>query len=340
MHGHLDGNMAIVDLIITNNEIRGSCVFPEIKFEEGPFAGMLRTEHFEGTIDEHGIASIKAYTQNIEAGEYSGVFRSIFKGTFRDAHSGKTGSFSFEEGYPEGSVPFKGLCLSKDSVLLDTISSPFAHLDLSMLLPTDEPDLELVRKAVIKTFLGKEFQGSIPDDSLLHYFGMEYFGTYVNANKDLYDGGMSFNWEIINNSMIGMNYNGILVYRSNSYGYTGGAHGMGISRFLVFDTYEMKEIKLEDILVSGYEDELSKILERNYRLSNYLGPEQSLVEAGLFKNDIPPSNNFFLTENSIGFYYNPYKIAPYTMGAQVISLTYEEIAPLLRDASPVERIFK
>ena len=340
MSGYRDGNIAIVDLVIINNEVRGSCMFPELRFEEGPYEGLIRTERFEGIIDEHGVASIEAYTQNIVAGEYSGVLNNLFKGTFRSAKAGKSGSFSFKESYSDGVIPFKGLCLNKDSVLLDTVGSPFAHLELSMLLPDDRPELELVRKAVIKTFLGEEMEESIPDDSLLLYFGMEYFGKYVNANKDLYDGGLSFNWEIINNSDIGMNNNGILVYRANNYGYTGGAHGMGISRFLVFDTYEMKEIELEDIMIPDYENELSKMLERKYRLRNMLGPEQSLVEAGLFDNHIPPSSNFFLTENSIGFYYNPYKIAPYSMGAQVISLTLEEIAPLLREGSLVGRLLR
>jgi hypothetical protein len=340
MRGQLNESEAILDLQIFNNEINGTCVFPDRIFEEGPLAGYTRTERLKGVIDIHGVATIKAFTQNIEAGEYSGVLKDVFKGTFREASHEKSVSFSFEEDYSDNVIPFVGYCINKDSSLLDTLNSPEAHLELSMLLPHNEPGMEILRKAIIKTFLGIDMENNIPDDSLLHYFGMDYFGRYVDANRDLYDGGMSFNWEIINNSSIGLNHYGLLVYRSDNYGYTGGAHGMGISRFLVFDTYNMIELELDDILIPGYADELSKMLERNYRLSNYVGPEQSLVEAGLFKNHIPPSKNFFITENSIGFYYNPYNLAPYAMGAQLISLTWQEILPLIREASPVRRIWE
>lgn len=331
MCGQLGNDELIVDMVISNNEIRGSCVFPGLKFEEGPFAGLTRTGRIEGIIDERGVASITAYTQNIESGEYSGMLGKVFKGTFREARSGMSLAFNLEEAYPEGSIPFEGYCLNMDSVLLDTIGSPFAHLNLSLLLPPDKHDFAIVREAVIKTFFGKQMIDSLADDSLLQFFGMDYFARYVNANRDLYDGGHSFNWEIINTGTIGMNRDGLLVYRSDSYGYTGGAHGMGISRFLVFDSRRMKKLGLEDIFIPGYDDELSKLLEQKYRIQYFVGPEQSMLEAGLFQDSIPPSNNFFLTENSIGFYYNPYKIAPYSMGGITISLTYEEMGSILRE---------
>ena len=115
---------------------------------------------------------------------------------------------------------------------------------------------------------------------------------------------------------------------------------MGVSRFLVFDTEDMMQLMLDDIFSSGYEDELSKLLERKYRIEYYLGPEQSLVEAGLFENTIPPSDNYYLTANGIGFYYNPYELAPYSMGAINIKLSYMELMPLIETDSPLMRLLK
>ena len=138
--------------------------------------------------------------------------------------------------------------------------------------------------------------------------------------------------------MVCMNRDGILVYRIDNYGYTGGAHGLGISRFLVFDLIEMTQLSLNDIFIPGFEDELSKLLERKFRINYFLGTGQSLTEAGLFENNIHPSENYYPAANGIGFCYNPYELAPYSMGAIYIFLIYEDIEHIRKKNSPMQRI--
>ncbi|MCK5764352.1 MAG: DUF3298 domain-containing protein [Bacteroidales bacterium] len=340
MSGLVGGDKIIVDLIISGSDISGNCTFPEKLVEEGALAGMVQTQRLEGSIDEHGVASILAYSQNIESGEYSGMLDEMFKGTYREHKSSISRSFIIEDDYSSGSIAFNGYCISRDSVLLDTIDSPLAHITLSLLLPKDDNSTAPLKAAIMKAFFGQQMIDSVPDDSILYVYSNNYFRKYLDANIDIYDGGYSFNWEMIATSYININTDGILVYRADNFAYTGGAHGMGISRFLVFDNKEMKQLALDEIFDAGYEDELSKLLERKYRMDYYLGPEQSLTEAGLFENHIPLSDNFYLTTNSIGFYYNPYELAPYSMGAISINLTYEEILPLMKIDSPVMRMIK
>ena len=45
--------------------------------------------------------------------------------------------------------------------------------------------------------------------------------------------------------------------------------------------------------------------------------------------DLEPIENFYLDPTGITFYYNVYEIAPYVMGATKITLSYEDIAPLM-----------
>ena len=340
MSGLVGGDKIIVDLIISGSDISGTGTFPEKLVEEGTLAGMVQTQRLEGSIDEHGVASILAYSQNIESGEYSGMLDDMFKGTYREHQSGISRSFIIEEDYSSGSIAFNGYCISRDSVLLDTIDSPLAHITLSLLLPEDINSTAPLKAAIMKAFFGQQMIDYVPDDSILYVYSNNYFRKYLDANIDIYDGGYSFNWEMIATSYININTDDILVYRADNFAYTGGAHGMGISRFLVFDNKEMKQLALDEIFDAGYEDELSKLLERKYRMDYYLGPEQSLTEAGLFENHIPLSDNFYLTTNSIGFYYNPYELAPYSMGAISINLTFDEILPLMKIDSPVMRMVK
>lgn len=340
MSGYVGNDIMIVDLQLSGNEIIGSCVFPDRKFVEGELQGLTLTQGLRGSVDSHGVASLEAYIQNKLVGVYSGIFGQVFKGTYRREGSNATKTFHLNEDCGQSSICFKGYCMDRDSVLLDSVGSPQAHLKLSLLLPKDDQATPELRQCILDAFFGREINDSLPDDSLLKVYCKKYFRKYVEANRDLYDGGHSFNWEIIVGSTVSMNRNALLVYRTDNYAYTGGAHGMGISRFVVFDLEANKQLKLDDIFAAGYEYELTKLLERKYRESYYLEPEQSLSEAGLFENEIPPSQNFFLTENSIGFYYNPYKLAPYAFGAIQISLLLEELIPLMQIDSPVMRIVR
>ena len=344
LYTHMDGlvgnDKAIVDLLISNNEIKGSCTFPELREKDGPMEGLIRTQRLEGSIDEHGVASLKAYSQNIEIGEYSGMLEQDYKGTYRENNSGITRSFTFMEEASSNSIPLKGYCIDRDSNLVDTADSPHAHIQMYILLPEKSDSMQVLREAIFKAIFGQQIRDTVPDASLLNTYSDNYFRRYLEANIDIYDGGHSFSWEMYASSYVNINSDGLLVYKADNYGYTGGAHGMGVSRFLVFDTQEMKQLSLRDIFETGYENELSKLLERKYRNEYYLGEEQSLKEAGLFENTIPPSDNFYLTHNSIGFYYNPYQLAPYSMGSVSINLRFDEVLSLIKIDSPVMRLVK
>ena len=100
----------------------------------------------------------------------------------------------------------------------------------------------------------------------------------------------------------------------------------------------MAESQLSCSFIPGFEDELSKLLERKFRINYFLGTGQSLTEAGLFENNIHPSENYYPAANGIGFCYNPYELAPYSMGAIYIFLILEDLEPILKKESPLQRI--
>ncbi len=338
MAGVLGRDTLVADLVISNMKVSGTCVFPGLKYEEGDSRGMTVTQRLEGMIDTYGVATLKAWEESIEKGEYSGLMGSTFAGSFRPQHGTAVRPFSMEEEY-SGSIPLKGYCLEGDSALVDTAGSPSAHIRLALLLPEDVPGMEGISDDILKAFFGQTVRGNIPDDSLLDVFSNEYFNKYIEANIDIYEGGHSFSWDMIAESDVLMNRSGILVYRADNYAFTGGAHGLGVSRFLVFDTGKMQKIELQDIFIPGYEEPLSQMLENSLRRDYYLEDGQPLTAAGLFEERIAPTVNFFLTENSIGFFYNPYEIAPYAMGGIAITLRPEDVSHMLREGSIPDRLW-
>jgi hypothetical protein len=227
-----------------------------------------------------------------------------------------------------------------DSSLTDTSESPSAHLELRILLPRGPELHNELRTLIYNTISGKRTARDISNDSMLIYESISFFSKYVEGNRDLYDGGTSFNWEKSIRCTVELNHKGILVYRTDSYGNTGGAHGIGMTRFLVYDIIEKQKIELGDIFINNYQNQLSILLDNAFRNTHLMDSAQSLNEAGLYVESIPPGENFLLNSYGVGFYYNPYKIAPYSMGSQLIMLSWQELSGLIKDASPVWRIIE
>jgi hypothetical protein len=114
--------------------------------------------------------------------------------------------------------------------------------------------------------------------------------------------------------------------------YTGGAHGSHHTEYANFNLKTGQRIKLEHILVEDYQQALNAIAERIFRHIHDIEPEERLEDAGFwFEGDnFRLTDNFSINESGLTFFYNEYEIAPYYKGPTVLTLTYEELADLIR----------
>jgi len=332
--GIVDHDTAVMDLTILNGEIKGTVVYPQRKYMHGEYE-ITYAERLEGELDRYEVATLASYPPQGSSGEYSGTFDEQYIGTYRAPGESTGKAFSLAENY-DGSIVFNGFCIDRDTVLMDTIDAPQAHLELTMLLPYGD-SVEYIRNAILEVYFRNDSLFGSPDDELLALYCREYFTRYIESNIDIYDGGHAFNWEMAGSTAISMNRSGLLVYRADNYAYSGGAHGLGISRFLVFDTEQKRKLELSDLFNDESMRKLGKLLEENYRETHYLDDEP-LSEAGLFEDYIAPSPNFWITESSISFFYNPYELAPYAMGSITITLPKNKIRELLKESSPLKRL--
>ncbi|MDR2150096.1 MAG: RsiV family protein [Spirochaetaceae bacterium] len=132
----------------------------------------------------------------------------------------------------------------------------------------------------------------------------------------------------------------VLVIKQEIYEYKGGAHGNTEVQYFVIDLEKNSRVKLEDILSADSRPQLKQYLEkalRDYAAANSnepLAADENIADIYLYWEDwwnghagLP--ENFFLSAEGLGIYWNQYEIASYAVGGIALTLPYSTIEPLL-----------
>jgi hypothetical protein len=121
------------------------------------------------------------------------------------------------------------------------------------------------------------------------------------------------------------------------YDYSGGAHGQGGDNYYNYEIQTQARIRLPEVLdTMQFREDISRLLEAQYRVDHQLAAGTPLSTAGadrgvnLFQDNIPLTNNFYLTAKGIGFSYQPYELGAYALGSVDIFLPYTEVMPYLQ----------
>ena len=124
-------------------------------------------------------------------------------------------------------------------------------------------------------------------------------------------------------------YLGLSVFASS---YTGGAHGNYAMVYKHYDLQANKQLQLNDIVPLSYQNELTAVGERYFRIQENLTVNQSLDDGYFFDDgrfNLP--DNFALEPDSMLFLYNIYEIKPYVNGQTELRIPYTDIDRLLTD---------
>ena len=173
--------------------------------------------------------------------------------------------------------------------------------------------------AAIDTFVSNTFT---------EYYDLrpEYFNEkQMNRNP------VWFNFEYDLKTDIEYGRNNTVIYEIENYFFTGGAHPNTVVTYINFNPETGDEIRLDDIFKENYEEMLNNRL--TDALANKIGAKsrKEIMEKGyLTFNDIYPTENFMLKEDSILFFYNRYDIAPYATGTTTLGFSYEELSDIMK----------
>ena len=108
-----------------------------------------------------------------------------------------------------------------------------------------------------------------------------------------------------------------------SHNYTGGAHGLYGTDFVLVDLKKKAVIKVEDIFVKSAQDKLKSLLWERYR-NQYRNEQGELIEPFMSKDDFYVSENVYFSREGITFVYPPYALGSYAEGEKELTLSFYE----------------
>jgi hypothetical protein len=225
-------------------------------------------------------------------------------------------------------APYPAIVIEKTVPLMPEKGDGGPKLELSMTI------LDLAGEGLIQDPLLQEllYGGKKPQeyvDALILDYQNFYHEAYASLPKDSADLPPSMmEWSYGEIHRVQNNPPLIVVDRSKEY-FTGGAHGMREREYFVVDSEEKQQLSLEDLFLESAKAPLKALVEDALRNYSKLSPGKPLSAGYYFDDSIEVSENFFLTPEGIGFHWNPYEIAPYSVGFIEVVVPYERLQGLL-----------
>jgi hypothetical protein len=238
-------------------------------------------------------------------------------------------SFTAEE--EEGSLALEPYIVSLDIKLFeDRPESPTAIFESELIVPKAKEINRLRDSVLIRAFSaeGKNIKMLSPNQ-VLQQQADTFFSNYQTLSD--YDSLPAHALQWLKSIEVGilMNQENLLCIETSEYVYSGGAHGMLNRLFYVFDSKSGRQLKAEDVFLPQSDSALTELLTTAIKARYEINSDSSLTSFGLFVEVVEPSDNFWLSNTGIGFYYNSYELAPYSYGQSDLFLPFELLKGLL-----------
>lgn len=118
------------------------------------------------------------------------------------------------------------------------------------------------------------------------------------------------------------------LFEINSYVFTGGAHGMPLSEYLIFDVNSKKQVTLADMLQPGKQSRFKALAYQAYKEWVKTVDE----DVSNYEKNWPftLSDNVTLTDKGVNIRYQHYDIGPYAYGMPVLSIPYAKLSGIIK----------
>ena len=135
-------------------------------------------------------------------------------------------------------------------------------------------------------------------------------------------------WQLNGNVKTLARRGNLLTLATSTYLYTGGAHGMPVTRWLNWDLAKDSRVTLGDVIVPGQEKNFWKMAEEAHR--QWLDTQNARED---FRQNWPfaQTDDFRLTEKGLILFYGVYTLGPYSMGEVELTIPREKLAGVIRE---------
>lgn len=237
--------------------------------------------------------------------------------------------------------------LGQDSTPACQISILFTHITQS-----GKP---LLKDSLNSLFIAQTFAGEVSgnkareavEDYIARYvmnYRTELDSVYLEDRQANPDTEASHSWFSYTKSIhtdIHNQQGDLLTYRIYFEEYTGGAHGTYHTSFLNINLNTLEILTLNDLFVGDYQEPLAKLICLQLMAQNNVSTREELENLGYgVIGDILPTENFYLDDKGITFFYNVYDISPYALGASSVTIPYSHIETLLSEHPILKQLRK
>lgn len=246
-------------------------------------------------------------------------------------------------GHPSRNLQFEEITLSKSEHLFADESKPACNLSIDFVFANNANTIgakDSINAYLLSALFGKKYQQLSPQEAMEGY-AKEYVTNYRadlepmiqkdidnHIDKDQLTAWYSYEQELKGSIET---YKGMLLsYRTYKNEYSGGPHGMYTTEFTNLNLSTLQPILLDELFVEDYQETLTELLWYQLALDNGVETRDELEEMGYATTgELAPTENFYISEDGITFYYNVYEIAPYSMGPTQITLSYNMLEYIL-----------
>jgi hypothetical protein len=185
--------------------------------------------------------------------------------------------------------------------------------------------------AIIQNLLLRDVVGELRYQSVEARM-LEFMDEYKENKQEMLEFQLpSGNWMFEMDIDVLLNRPSLLSLRVNQLEFTGGAHANSWTNYLTIDLETGKVLSLESLFVADFEEELLTISEAAFKRTVNLALDTNLVETHYeFSSDefmLPP--HFSVGAEGLHFYYNPYDLGPFALGAISFDIPYREILSII-----------
>ncbi len=172
----------------------------------------------------------------------------------------------------------------------------------------------------------EELPGSVEETALRYEDNLkdEYFNEYEGQGG----GSGARTWEDHVNGYFSGRYKQFLSYMVEIYSFRGGVHGINTMTPVVFDKNTGDVVPEEAFFADGYREPVAALLQAH--LPEALEGDQEALAAISDPGLVVPNGVYEVAKDGVTWYYQPYVIAPFSVGVISITVPWNELKPYIR----------
>ena len=172
----------------------------------------------------------------------------------------------------------------------------------------------------------EEIPGSVEETALRYEDNLK--DEYFNEYEGLEGGFGAKTWEDHVNGYFSGRYKQYLSYMVELYSDRGGAHGVSTMTPVLFDKKTGEIVPEEAFFADGYREPVAALLQAH--LPEALEGDEEALAAVSDPGLVVPNGLYEVTKDGVTWYYQPYVIAPFSVGVISISIPWNELKPYVR----------